>query len=57
MHGMTDLQIFIALSQPLGHSDGRLRQLAIQACGSMVEIYSTPMPPMAPTSPSPGSCP
>jgi len=43
MHGMTDLQIFVALGQSMGVADGRLRDLAREACRTMVEIYSVPV--------------
>jgi len=42
MHGMTDLQIYMALAQELPHVDGRCRSMAEEACRRMVEIYRTP---------------
>lgn len=39
MHGMTDLQIFTILSSELHVGDGRHRELAVEACRSMVEVY------------------
>ncbi len=42
MHGMTDLQIYMALARELAHADGRARTLAEEACRRMVEIYQTP---------------
>ncbi len=41
MHGMTDLQIFMLLAKELKVGDGRLRESAVQACRSMVEIYGS----------------
>ena len=42
MHGMTDLQIFMILGQSAGAADGQLREKAMRACRTMVEIYSVP---------------
>lgn len=42
MHGMTDLQIYMALAENLAQVDGRGRDLALQACRRMVEIYQRP---------------
>ncbi len=42
MHGMTDLQIYIALARELPGVDGRAEELAAEACRRMVEIYRTP---------------
>ncbi len=39
MHGMTDLQIFLAVSEEMGLANGRGRELALDACHRMVEIY------------------
>ena len=39
MHGMTDLQIFTMLASNLGLDDGHHRDLAAEACRSMVELY------------------
>ncbi len=42
MHGMTDLQIYMALAEGLPQVDGRGLQMASAACRRMVEIYQTP---------------
>ncbi len=42
MHGMTDLQIYMALAESLPQVDGRGLQMAREACRRMVEIYQTP---------------
>lgn len=42
MHGMTDLQIFMTLAEHQGLANGRLRDLSVQACSSMVQIYESP---------------
>lgn len=39
MHGMTDTQIYIAMARELGIEDGRLAQMARDACSDMVELY------------------
>ena len=39
MHGMTDTQIYIAMAREMGIEDGRLAQMARDACSSMVELY------------------
>ncbi|HEX9015946.1 MAG TPA: HAD family hydrolase [Chloroflexota bacterium] len=39
MHGMTDLQIFMLLAKDVASANGALRESAIEACRSMVEIY------------------
>ena len=39
MHGMTDLQIFTMLARDMGLGDGRPKELAAEACRSMVDIY------------------
>ncbi len=41
MHGMTDLQIFMALARDLECVDGRAREMATDACRNMVEIYAS----------------
>ncbi len=42
MHGMTDLQIYMALAESLAQVDGQGRELALRACRRMVEIYQLP---------------
>lgn len=39
MHGMTDLQIFTMLASDLQLDDGRHKELAMEACRYMAEIY------------------
>lgn len=42
LHGMTDMQIFMTLSEQMGLENSRLRELAEEACRQMVAIYQTP---------------
>lgn len=41
MHGMTDLQIFMLLAQQMKSANGHSRDLALDACRTMVSFYSS----------------
>lgn len=57
MHGMTDLQIFLALARELAEVDGRGRESALRACRRMVEIYQVPVETDGRYVPLPGTLP